>query len=239
MSEPIETVEIDGYTVEILQDDMAENPFELYGDVAPSLVLHDRANRHFGWGNDDVWAVRLSDALEKVHATTLSRALAVIDRWMRVFHGVRVVLPVAALDHSDVVAYLGDGAHWCDPGGWDSGWVGWLFYTPEAIEDTWMCGGEPHPPTDEELDTSLRAHFTEFAAWVEGDVYGYRILDPGGEDIGGCWGFYGPDLNDRDGWLWQEILSEIEEDKAARAADEQEVAEAAAAETGEAVPCPA
>lgn len=36
------------------------------------------------------------------------------------------------------------------------------------------------------LDAELR----EYAAWCDGDVYGYTVTAPDGEEIAACWGFY-------------------------------------------------
>lgn len=203
----VETIEYpEGYKVEIHYDDMSrENPFKDW-DGAPTLVLHSKAEGHFGWTTDEEWGGLLNLTLDhlvdrwhhrvamngydpEVYAGQFGRplqyALRVIERWMRVKYGIRVVLPIGAGEHSGTWVYIGDRAHWCDPGGWDSGWVGWLFVTPAQLEE-W--GGDE--ANEKQIKESLEASFTEFKAWVEGDVYGFIVYDPEGEEIDACWGFY-------------------------------------------------
>jgi hypothetical protein len=102
------------------------------------VVLHERAERHFGWTTDKEWIGRLDQALDAIRERGVTRnmygpggALEIVNRWLKVAHGIPVVLPVSATDHSGVAVYLGNGEHPHDPGGWDSGWIGFLFVTRE------------------------------------------------------------------------------------------------------------
>lgn len=189
-----ETIKLDdGYTVEIHYDEDAANPFKEF-DMSPTLVLHDKAEGHFGWTNDEDWGSKLSDALERLsYRHPKDACLGIIQRWLRVAHGVRVVLPVGAGEHSGTWTYLGSDEHWSDPGGWDSGWVGWLFATRKQITE-WGFDDRP----DDELRKSLVAGFSEFEAYVSGQTYGYVVKDPDGDDVpdGSCWGFYGDETFD-------------------------------------------
>lgn len=193
-----ETINIEGgYKVEIHYDEDATNPMK-DDESGPTLVLHDKAEKHFGWTTDDDWHRKLNCALEDIldrgHTKDLHGergALAVLNRWMRAYHGIRVVLPVGAGQHSGTWAYVGDHEHFSDSGGWDSGWVGWLFVTPEQAQ-LWYDGN----PTEEQLIDGLRGHFKEFSSWVEGSTYGYVVKDPQGEEIDSCWGFYGSETYD-------------------------------------------
>lgn len=194
----VETLDIDGYTVEIHYDDDPVNPLKEF-DGQPTLVLHDKAESHFGWTNDDDWHRKLNCALEDIaergHTKGLHGprgALAVLNRWMRAYHGIQVVLPVGAGEHSGTWAYLGDGASLGDAGGWDSGWVGWLFATPQQLAE-WNGPGRL---SDERVTETLEASFKEFADWVSGACYGYIATNPDGEEIGSSWGYYGSESYD-------------------------------------------
>jgi hypothetical protein len=185
-----ETIEYRGYTVEIHYDEDAYNPLAEF-DGQPALVLHAKAEGHFGWTNDEGWADTLNGALDRLNERyPKDKCLAVIQRWLAVFKGVPVVLPVGAGEHSGTWVYLGSGASFADPGGWDSGWVGWLFWTPEKIVELTWAG---KPPTTEKLEEMLIGSFKEFANWVSGETFGYVIVDPdgGAVDDDSCWGFYG------------------------------------------------
>jgi hypothetical protein len=188
--EPIETIEYQGYRIEVLPQHDAENPWA-DDDFAPTIVLHENAERRFGWTTDDEWKARLEIALEDIRQRVATRnlygpagALEVVSRWARIVHDVKVILPISAIDHSGVAVYLGTHDHPMDPGGWDSGWIGWILLTAEQAAQ-WGSSDVA------ELTAQVRRSFEEFAAWVEGDVAGYRIVAPDGEEIGSCYGFYG------------------------------------------------
>lgn len=40
---------------------------------------------------------------------------------------------------------------------------------------------------------ALNAELNEYAAWCNGEVYGYTVTAPDGEEIDSCWGYYGDD----------------------------------------------
>jgi hypothetical protein len=44
-----------------------------------------------------------------------------------------IVLPLALLDHSGLHIYIGDGPHWSDSQGWDSGHVGYIWVEAAKI----------------------------------------------------------------------------------------------------------
>ena len=68
-----------------------------------------------------------------------------------------------------------------------------------------------------QIEKALRASFTEFAAWVSGDVVGYEIVDPDGITIDSCGGFYGSDgFNEPNGWISQQCRGIIDADIASR-----------------------
>lgn len=221
MSEIAEKIRIEGgYVVEIHYDNDAFNPLKEY-DSSPTLVLHGHAEQNFGWTTNKDWGTKLNEALDRlangwferahrqveehgewqaaersyaaIHGRPRDYALGVIARWLRTYHGIPVALPVSAMEHSGTTVYLGDGAHWADPGGWDSGWVGWLFATAEQLKD-WYDGN----PTVEQVEHGLRGSFSEFKSWVEGDTYGYVVTheDGGRIDDDSCWGFYGSESFD-------------------------------------------
>lgn len=250
-----EEIRLDGgYTVEIHYDEDVANPLKGYGDGEPILVLHDRAEDHFGWTNDEKWSERLWEALGRAGLTWWKRtgkeldvredhhvefgtkypsrkdyALEVIARWMRGFLGIRVVFPVGAGEHSGTWTYLGDREHWCDPGGWDSGWVGWFFATREQITARGFDGR-----SDEELADSLVASFSEFASWVEGARYGFVVKHEDGHEIedDSSWGYIGNDCFDEGGHMRDCFMEVVGSDRRKRTSDEQEIREMALAETG-------
>jgi hypothetical protein len=198
------------YTIEILPDDDAGNPID--EDYGVTIVLHERAERRFGWTTDRDWGSRLNAALDQVADRGVTHrfhgpggVLDIVNRWLRVVHRMPVVLPISALDHSGLTVYLGDGEHWADPGGFDSGWIGWLLVTAEqAVE--WG-------PDPEASLRNARAAFAEFAAWIGQDVVGYRIIAPDGRVLDDCFGIYGStSFREPDGWALLECRGIIDSD---------------------------
>lgn len=118
-----------------------------------------------------------------------------------------VVLPVAMLDHSGVTLYEGVGEHQSDPGGWDSGQVGYIYATPERIKEA----GTPR----KKVKAALRSELKEWDQYVSGDVYGAVVKGPDGEVRESVWGFYGRDHAMEEGlaMLEAEIRHEEEERK--------------------------
>ena len=210
MPEPLETLEYEGYEIKIFHDDDAANPLTEF-DFAPTLVLHDKAERHFGWTTDDDWSERLNEALDRLSERhPMQRCLAIIERWLRVFHGIATVLPVSAYEHSGTMVYLGTEHHWSDQSGWDSGWIGWLFATPEQLAE-WEPG---------RVAAALTDSFCEFAAWVAGEMFGYVIEAPDGREIDSCWGYYGESVFDvPDGYAYRQCVGIIDDDRAPHADD--------------------
>lgn len=99
--------------------------------------------------------------------------------------------PVYAYVHSGVELSLSRDVTALDPQGWDSGQSGWMYISKdkaaseaEAFE---LCAGE----------------LNEFEAYLNGDVYGYRLYavpddaDPDTvevdecRELDSCWGYYG------------------------------------------------
>ena len=72
-----------------------------------------------------------------------------------------------------------------DSEGWDTSFVGFIFDTPEWVE---ACMGEC---TDEELERVLRSEVEEYAAYLEGNVHGFRVTDDVLGTNESCYGFVG------------------------------------------------
>ena len=110
---------------------------------------------------------------------------AVIARWLKVFHGATVVLPL----FED-----GRGGLWCG-GENELGGRGLVFDTPDSRKAAW--GDET--PTREQVAEALRAEVKEYSQWATGDVWGVIIeqlvsVDTSDgaqtwEEVGACFGY--------------------------------------------------
>jgi hypothetical protein len=89
----------------------------------------------------------------------------VVARYLRVYYGATVVLPLWLIDHSGIS--MCTGPFTSDPAGWDSGIVGVIFDTPATRADCW--GNET--PTVEQVTAALESEVATYASWLEGDVW--------------------------------------------------------------------
>lgn len=96
--------------------------------------------------------------------------LAELCEYVKRTYQARLVVPVGMIDHSGVSYYLGGGAHWCDPGGWDSGTCGLMVATEAQLKE-W---GIPDM-SDDDLRKQMSAELEEYTSWANGDVWWYEI----------------------------------------------------------------
>lgn len=113
--------------------------------------------------------------VDEVHQALLDHGPAVTTRWLRIFRGATVVLPLVLIAHSGISMYVGAGAHVMDPGGWDSGPVGLIFDTPETRD---MIG-----TPDDRIEEELRSEVDLYDQYLQGEVYYAIHLWPTGQVV--------------------------------------------------------
>lgn len=101
-----------------------------------------------------------------------------------------VCLPLYLYDHSGLT--MSTGPFSCP---WDSGQVGWIFVTRETVLKEWGGKGARRITKRmvKQAEKCLRAEVEEYDQYLRGDVYGYVIEGPDGEQLDSCWGFFGFD----------------------------------------------
>lgn len=76
-----------------------------------------------------------------------------------------------------------------------------VVLTPE------WCKRVGYPVNDDPDEPTIKAAVNLWGNWAWGNVYGYTVIDPDGEDTGmSCWGYYG----DPDDFMISEAKSEID-----------------------------
>lgn len=101
------------------------------------------------------------------------------------------ILPLYMMDHSGVSISAGCGHfHATDPAGWDWGQIGFIFARKKDARKWW---GKKliTKKLRKKIEKGLRAEVEEYDQYLRGDIYGYRVLDRDGEELGSCWGFFG------------------------------------------------
>lgn len=131
-----------------------------------------------------------------------------LARYLRMCKGALAVAPLGLYDHSGISMYVGTTR---DP--WDSGPVGFAFITKErwnllqgegvdpfkltevetplghfdSDQRKWIPGKEMKPL----IDVCIEEEVKEYSSFIEGQVYGYEVLDENDETLDSCWGFVG------------------------------------------------
>ena len=90
-------------------------------------------------------------------------------------------------EHSSVQLSLNSGGST-----WDSGQVGWIYARRSVAADRLFA--DDRDPSDGEVREKAHRTFENeldvLTTWLNGEVVGYRLFGPGGEEIDACWGFY-------------------------------------------------
>lgn len=158
------TEEQNGYTIEIYQDEINQNPRHEWDHFGHMVCW----NRQYDLGDKYNPFEQPADALEyfKTHGS--------------------LVLPLFLLDHSGLAMHYG--RFECDAAGWDTSKVGWIYVDPEEIRKAFECKYITKKIREKAFEL-LRSEVKEFSAYLEGDCWGYVVKGPGGEES--CWGFLG------------------------------------------------
>lgn len=99
-----------------------------------------------------------------------------------------LVVPVYMIDHSGIALSTRD---FGDP--WDSGQVG-IYHVPatKIVEEY----GEDTPETRQRALEVINAEIEEYSDYVQGNCWGFEILNAEGEFVDGCGGFIGSNVID-------------------------------------------
>ena len=150
-----------GFTVEVVTDDYPENPTKDWGMVG-TMVLWNRCRYDFGHKTVD------RDTLLELSSDPNN-----------------IVLPVYLYDHSGIT--ISTSGFSCP---WDSGQVGIMYCTKEKAAHAFgkkIC-------TKKVREAAVKTMVNEVECvdqYLTGQVYGFRVLDPDGEEVDACWGFFG------------------------------------------------
>lgn len=75
---------------------------------------------------------------------------------------------------------------------WDSGQVGWIFIS-NADARTRLGVKRLTKKHVEKIIEQLKSEVSIYSEYVNGEVYGFTIYDPEGNELDSCGGFYGSD----------------------------------------------
>ena len=166
---------VDGHQVYLVPDELMGNPRESWDHLGIMTCLHQRYQLG---DNPGEYSARDFNGWSELAEELKER-------------GAVVLLPLYLLDHSGITMSVGS-FHNVDPGGWDSGRVGFIWTTRERVKarSEWKRLTQKRM---REVEEWLRAEVREYDQWLTGDVWGYQVVDGRGEELDSCWGFLGMD----------------------------------------------
>lgn len=214
MSDVIEQFEAHGCSIGIHYDEDASSPRE---DDNLGTIVHWHRRYDFGENIREQGPEEFLRGLARSTVSVNYTESLFEKRWEEILAKHFTVLPVCLLDHSGLHIWVGNGSHWSDPGGWDSGQVGFIYCSLETARANWLLteGGHPHASWDFKIpdwyddqgnyvdpkilkrkvtlrkatERGLEAEIKEYDQYLRGEVYGYVIKGHGEEES--CWGFIG------------------------------------------------
>lgn len=101
-----------------------------------------------------------------------------------------IVLPLGLYDHSGITMYIGSRAHQFDPGGWDSGQVGYIYISKEKIRQEYGVK-RISKKLLARVEQYLRNEVKTYDDYLTGNVWGFIVEDEDGNTVDSCWGFIG------------------------------------------------
>lgn len=167
----VKTIEYKGYKILVKQDvDPCMNPREDFDNLCTMVCFHRGYN--------------LGDSVKK-HGFNRPEELV---EFLKTTPTVKLALYL--LDHSGIT--MSTGRFGCDPGGWDTSHVGYIYVTYEALKKEFGWKGVS-PTCVKKAKEILEAEVETYDQYITGDVYGYEIVEPDGTDKDSCWGYFGSD----------------------------------------------
>jgi hypothetical protein len=98
-------------------------------------------------------------------------------------------MPLYLYDHSGIT--MSTSKFSCP---WDSGQIGFIFIAKKQALDEWGAGGTRFTPAIKaKARACMEAEVEVYDQYIRGDVYRIVVIDPDGEEIENCSGFYGFD----------------------------------------------
>lgn len=150
-----------GFRVDVEYDPYAENPVGNY-DMVGTIVLSNRC--HYAFGHESADYETLRDLADDPN---------------------NIVLPIYMYDHSGIT--INTTGFSCP---WDSGQVGIIYCTKQKAVYEFgkkVC-------TKKVREAAIRCMVGEIETvdqYLTGQVYGFIVYDPEGNELDSCWGFYG------------------------------------------------
>lgn len=186
-------IEYKGYKIKIIADEDPQNPRTDWDPAGTMVCWHSRYN--LGdcerWkGSDGKWKSKqlssnypdgpkqLLYELAGVDSDSLEEDMKFDELYSLIEEKGTIIKTLYLYDHSGLT--ISTGSFSCR---WDSGPVGYIYMTKETQEkEGW---------TPEQADKYLEGEVKTYDDYLTGNVYGYQIENPDGDETDSCWGYFG------------------------------------------------
>ena len=193
--ETIDTIEYKGYTINIHPDDHPLNPREDWEPLGTMICWH----RRYNLGDENPF-----DSSDEFF------------EFIKDNPGI-VVLPLYLYDHSGISMSTGSFVGRAHHAEWDSGQVGFIYATREDMQK-WFGWKYITKARREAVEKYLDGEVESYDQYLRGEVYGYTIEDPTGDELDeSCWGFFG----DPHGYMFDDCKNIIDYDIQSRINEEK------------------
>ena len=171
----LETKEFgNGVVGSLYHDDSAENPREMFETLGTMVCFHTR--------------YRLGDNHE--YEPCMFSSWGDLEWKLRKKFDIAVILPLHMMDHSGLYLKVGSGNFAEDPGGWDSGTVGFIYATKQDVKKAFRKKRVSKKQIAQ-AEAILRGEVETYAQFLRGEVYYYVIENSRGDTLDSCGDIYG------------------------------------------------
>ena len=168
--QPHEIIEYKGYKIEIYHHEDAESPLTHFGNLGTMYTRHHRYN--IGENFDEhLYEEEVFDGEFGVFKKSFLRQY--------------IALPLYLYDHSGQT--INTTGFSCP---WDTSRIGIIAVSLDDVRKEYGWKNITKKRR-EQIETYLRAQVKLYDDYVRGSVYGFRLIDPDGEEHDSCWGYYG------------------------------------------------
>lgn len=222
-----ESIEYKDFTIEIYSDQYMGNPLTEFDPMGVFIAADRREHAHLDTGS--IADFGLADSPDYYWKRGLLRERQDYDD------------PYQEIEDEDVAEHIrkhyGAAVYEFSSRGYSQGdyVAGWFIVDRETLKKEYGTtkDGKLHPTARKRAMSYLKAQADEFGAWLWGDVFGYTIRDPEGEDAGyGCGGFYGSYQSENWKYMVEQAKEEVDGLIEEREAMEEEIRSMAMTELG-------
>jgi hypothetical protein len=178
----IETKQIDGYKIRIEQDSDPCNPRTEWDNLGTMVCFH----RQYTLG--DLKSPKNKQNGGKYHGMDMEEAQE-FEAVARADAKNYVVLSLFLYDHSGIT--ISTNPFSCP---WDSGKVGFIFVSKKTlVEEKIMTADESltNIKLRMKIVKYLEGEVETYDKYLRGDVCGYVVESPDGDEVDSCWGYFG------------------------------------------------